>query len=215
MNSPLLNIIVSGVGGQGTVLAGKLLAGCALAEGAFVRSAETIGMAQRGGSVLGHVRISESGNPDVLTSPLVPPGQAHLLIGFEPGETLRAYAFCAEGAIVVTATKPYTSPAATLKHSNYDGTLQLASLEQEAESGAIGTFLAIDNEAVMAQLGFDKALNVVLLGAAIGALSLRDDYASPFLTFDAMSRTIAQTVKPQFVEPNIKALETGYRLLCT
>lgn len=215
MANPILNILVSGVGGQGTVLAGKLLAACALNEGAFVRSAETIGMAQRGGSVLGHVRIVPSEARETLLSPLVPKGQAHVLIGFEPNETLRAYAYCEEGAAVVTASAPIAPPTASLKHIKYDGSLPLAALEQEAAAGAIGTFLAVDNNVVMEQLGFDKALNVVLLGAALGALVLNEDYTSEFLTYDAMCRVVQEVVKEQFVEPNLRALEMGYRLLCT
>lgn len=74
------DILICGVGGQGTVLASKLLAASAMAEGNTVHSAETIGMAQRGGSVTSHVRIGER-----AFSPLIPQGAADLLMAFEPG----------------------------------------------------------------------------------------------------------------------------------
>lgn len=211
-NSPF-NILVAGVGGQGTVLAGKLLAACALDSGAVVRSAETIGMAQRGGSVLGHVRIAP-GDAAQMFSPLISAGQAQVLIGFEPSETLRATTFCAEDAIVISASKPLASPLASLQHISYDGSQQLAALENKSANGEIGTFFALDNDAIMQKLGFDKALNVVLLGAALGALEQNNHFASTFLSYEAMHKTITDTVKQQFIEANLQALEMGYQHIC-
>ena len=75
----MINIILAGVGGQGTVLASKLIAECAMEKGYLTHAAETIGMAQRGGSVVSHVRIG-----DDIYSPLIPYGETDLLIGFEP-----------------------------------------------------------------------------------------------------------------------------------
>ena len=210
MGNSVLNIVICGVGGQGTVLAGKLLAACALAEGAFVRSAETIGMAQRGGSVLGHVRISPSEGDGSLASPLVPKGQAQLLIGFEPLETLRAYPFCVPDALVVTATDPLSPPTASLQKLSYDGTAQLAALQKEAAEGRIATLVLIDNDSIMAELGFDRALNVVLLGAALAVLE-SSSYEAPWLGLEAMQCAIEKTVKKQFVEPNLRALEIGWK----
>ena len=76
-----LNVLLAGVGGQGTVLASRLIAQAAMDKGFFARTAETIGMAQRGGCVVSHVRVGEE-----VYSPLIPLGTADLLIGFEPGE---------------------------------------------------------------------------------------------------------------------------------
>ena len=77
------DIILCGVGGQGTVLASKLTATASMAKGLEVRSAETIGMAQRGGSVMSFLRIGDS------STPLIKSGCADLIIGFEPAETVR------------------------------------------------------------------------------------------------------------------------------
>jgi len=210
-NTPF-NIVVCGVGGQGTVLSKTLLAECALAGGAFVRSAETIGMAQRGGIVLGHVRCV-TGDEECL-SPLVPLGTAQLLIGFEPVETLRAYRFCSPGALVVSATDPLMPPTAAVKKVKYDGKEQMAALEKEAAEGRIGRLEFVDNASVMNKLGFDKALNVVLLGAALGLLADSGSEYAALLSFEAMQGVIKTTVKPQFVDLNLKALELGYQLQC-
>ena len=237
MSSAPLSIVVSGVGGQGTVLSAKLLAECALAGGAYVRSAETIGMAQRGGIVLGHVRIVfpyegagsdtdkagglgssgklRSARADQLAclSPLVPLGRADLLIGFEPGETLRTYRYCKPGASVITATNPLVPPTAAVKKVKYDGKAQLAVLEQQAAEGRIAHLVQIESSAVIAEIGFDKALNVVLLGAALGVLKESDSPYAPLLSYKAMQNTIQATVKERFVELNLKALEMGYNII--
>ena len=78
------NILICGVGGQGTVLAAKVLSQAAVSSGKRVLSAETIGMAQRGGSVVSHVRIGEN-----LFSPLIPKGKADVIIAFEATEAVR------------------------------------------------------------------------------------------------------------------------------
>jgi indolepyruvate ferredoxin oxidoreductase beta subunit len=89
--------MIAGVGGQGTVLASKLIAAAAIKKGFDVRTTETIGMAQRGGSVFGHVRIGEN-----IFSPIIPVGGADALIGFEPAETVRQLPFLRDnGAVIV------------------------------------------------------------------------------------------------------------------
>ena len=80
----MLNILLAGVGGQGTVLAAKVLAQAAQEKGWKVRTAETIGMAQRGGNVSSHVRMGNLGEP--VFSSLVPKGSANMIIAFEPAE---------------------------------------------------------------------------------------------------------------------------------
>ena len=87
------NVLLTGVGGQGTVLAAKVLAQAAQAKGRQVRTAETIGMAQRGGSVVSHVRMGVNGE-DVF-APLVANGTADLIIAFEPAEAARVLPYLA------------------------------------------------------------------------------------------------------------------------
>jgi len=139
-------------------------------------------------------------------------GKAQLLIGFEPVETLRAYRFCSTGALVVTATDPLMPPAAAVQGLKYNGKAQLAALELEAAEGRIGRLELVNNSDVMDKLGFDKALNVVLLGAALGILAESNSPYASLLSYEAMQGVIETSVKPQFVEFNLKALELGYQL---
>ena len=97
------NILICGVGGQGTVLASKIIAASAMIEGSAVHSAETIGMAQRGGSVTSHVRIGEA------YSPLIPYGTADMILAFEPagydGTAMLEYLKSKCGCVVIDAKK--------------------------------------------------------------------------------------------------------------
>ena len=94
------NILICGVGGQGTVLAAKVISQAAIANGEKVLSAETIGMAQRGGSVVSHVRIGSD-----VYSPLLPLGQADILIAFEAAEAVRNIEYLKEGGTVIDNKK--------------------------------------------------------------------------------------------------------------
>ena len=101
------SVILCGVGGQGTVLASKLISYAAMAKGEEVKSAETIGMAQRGGSVTSHIRIGEE-----AFSPLIPKGKADVMIAFEPAEAVRNLDYLKpDGVVVVSqkAVKPVTA----------------------------------------------------------------------------------------------------------
>jgi indolepyruvate ferredoxin oxidoreductase beta subunit len=192
------NIIIAGVGGQGTVLASKLLAQAALLEGYPVRTAETIGMAQRGGSVLGHVRIGET------LSPLVPQKTADLLIGFEPGEAVRALGYLKRGGTVVTATQVLEPPSAALSNASYDGSAELAYLRAEQANGRLGALVAVDGTALCAELGSTRVLNVILLGAALSTGDIG-------LTASTLEAAIEALVKPNYVELNRRALARGMR----
>ena len=95
------NIVLCGVGGQGIVLAAKLLAAAAMENGLNVMSAETIGMAQRGGSVFSFVKIG-----DAVDTPMMGNGTADLIIGFEPGEAVRVLPYLKAGGTVITSDRP-------------------------------------------------------------------------------------------------------------
>ena len=101
------NIVLCGVGGQGTVLASKLIAAAAMKKDIPVMSAETIGMAQRGGSVFSHIRMGEG-----LYAPMIAKGTADIIIGFEPGEAVRQLPYLREGGQVIVsqrAIRPVTA----------------------------------------------------------------------------------------------------------
>ena len=95
------NCLLCGVGGQGTVLASRIIASAFMEKGLFARTAETIGMAQRGGSVVSHVRVGET-----VPSPMIPPGKADLIIAFEPSEAVRNLSFLRKDGTVVLCDRP-------------------------------------------------------------------------------------------------------------
>jgi indolepyruvate ferredoxin oxidoreductase beta subunit len=193
------DIIIAGVGGQGTVLASRILAKAALLEGWDVRAAETIGMAQRGGSVLGHVRTSPDKAP---LSPLVPSGAADLLIGFEPAESVRALPYVRPGGTVVTASQAVEPVSAALSDLLYDGRAELDYLRACVSCGRLAALRIVDGAAAGAELGSMRVLNVVLLGAALATGSLG-------LTQSSLEQAIEALVRKNLVDLNRKALEKG------
>ena len=184
------NIILCGVGGQGTVLASRLISAAAMAKGIPVMSAETIGMAQRGGSVFSHLRLGEG-----LYSPMVGRGEADLILGFEPAEAVRMIPYLKKGGQVVVSSRPVMPVTATLSGSNYDAGQMLDYLKAHVEHLTI-----VDTEEVMKAVGSAKVLNLILLGAALstGALGLsRED----------LRQAIIDRIPERFHELNFKALE--------
>ena len=94
------NCLLCGVGGQGVVLASKLIAYAAMDKGMDVRTSETIGMAQRGGSVVSHVRMGTK-----IHSPMIPKGCADVIMAFEPAEAVRCLPYLKEGGVAVVNQK--------------------------------------------------------------------------------------------------------------
>ena len=150
------SIVLAGGGGQGTILASKLVAAAAMRAGLPVKTAETIGMAQRGGSVFSHLRVG-----DGIHSPLIGPGEADLILGFEPAEAVRMLPYLREGGTVVTSTRPIQPVSAMIGGTPYDPGDMLAYLRSHA-----GRVVTVDADRALAQIGNDKVLNVLLLGIA-------------------------------------------------
>ena len=196
MDTSRFNALITGIGGQGNVLASRLIAQGFMSAGKAVRTAETIGMSQRGGTVLSHVRAASS--LDDIASSLIGPGQADLVIAFEPGEALRAVGYLSPDGLMLTATAAQRPVTATLAREPYDGRAQLAWLTQESGRRVI----ALDGSALVEAAGNPKVLNVIMLGAAIGNGALP-------LTRDEMADAIRLRVKPRFVDVNIHALDLG------
>ncbi len=161
------NIILAGVGGQGTILASKLIAEAAMIEGKHVTTAETIGMAQRGGSVFSHIRIGED-----ISSPLIGRGEADLIISFEPAEAVRQLSFLKKNGAVVTSSRPMMPVSAMIGMSVYQVDDILEYLKQQVSELSL-----VDSDTILAELGNSKILNVLLLGAAVktGELGLDSD----------------------------------------
>lgn len=160
------NVILCGVGGQGTILASRLIASAAMKKDLPIKTAETIGMAQRGGSVFSHLRMGEGAN-----SPLIAKGEADLIIAFEPGEAVRQLPFLKKGGAVVVSKRPVMPVSAMIGKSSYDAKGMIDYLEANVEHLTV-----IDADQAANDLGSAKTLNVVLLGAAIrsGELGLEE-----------------------------------------
>lgn len=153
------NIVLCGVGGQGTVLASKLIAAAAMKKGLPVMSAETIGMAQRGGSVFSHLRVGDAG--EVIDSPMIAKGTADMIIGFEPGETVRMLPYLKDGGQVITAAHAVMPVTAALSGGTYNGSDMTAYLKK-----TVSNLSVVDTDAALADLGNPKVMNVLLLGYA-------------------------------------------------
>ena len=110
------DIILCGVGGQGTVLASKLISAAAMGRGIPVMSAETIGMAQRGGSVFSHLRLGEG-----VFSPMIARGTADLILGFEPGEAVRMLPWLKRDGQVIVSSRAVMPVTASLSGTDYSG----------------------------------------------------------------------------------------------
>lgn len=189
------NCLLCGVGGQGVVLASKLIAYAAMEKGLNVRTSETIGMSQRGGSVVTHVRMGE-----IVHSPMIPKGSADVIMAFEPAEAVRNLSYLKEDGVMVVDKKAVKPVTATLSQSNYDGQEELQYLQKKVKNLYI-----IDGDGICEEAGSSKVLNVVLLGVALGSGVLD-------IQIEEMKEEIKKHVKPQFVEMNIKALELGAKV---
>lgn len=185
------DILLCGVGGQGTVLASKLIAAAAMREGETVHSAETIGMAQRGGSVTSHIRIGGQ-----AVSPLIPFGSADIILAFEPAEALRNLHYLKKDGIVVTCKNPVKPTTESLSPTGYDGVKEIDYLKDKCNT------VVVDGEALCKKVGSAKCLNVILLGALseTGALGIPKT---------AILAELHAQVKPQFIALNEKAFAAG------
>lgn len=194
------NVLLTGVGGQGTVLAAKVLAQAAQAKGWQVRTAETIGMAQRGGSVVSHVRMGDNG--EEVIAPLVTKGTADMIIAFEPAEAARVLPYLAPDGVMVSATTSIQPITAALSTEPYLAEATIASLDERLNecAAAPARFVLVDDEAVLSQVENRKALNTVLLAFALKTGHLP-------LSLDDLRDAVRACVKPRFVELNLAAID--------
>lgn len=190
--------LVVGVGGQGAVLASRLIAAACMNRDLFVRTAETIGMSQRGGSVASHVRVAATARD--LPSSMIPDHGADLVLAFEPGEAVRAWRYLAPSGALVCSSRPVVPSAAA--SSGYTGEAQVAWLRSQLGSDR----LAVVDAGVLEGAGLSpKCLNVLLLGAAIGLGAL------PFGA-DELRAAMGELMKPRLIPMNEQALELGMGL---
>lgn len=185
------DIMICGVGGQGTVLASKIIAAAAMKAGDVVHSAETIGMAQRGGPVTSHVRIG-----DEAFSPLIPYGNADLILAFEPAEAVRNLIYLKKDGCVILNTVPTKPVSESLHDTGYDGTEMVAYAEKKCRC------IKVNAEEVCKPYGSTRYFNIIILGIATGAGVLGIDQ-------DIILGEIKARVPAKFVENNVSAYLAG------
>ena len=184
------NVMIVGVGGQGSLLASKLLGALLTDEGYDVKVSELHGMSQRGGSVVTYVRFGEK-----VYSPVIAEGEADFIVSFEKLEAARHASCLKEGGRIVVNTQtidpmPVITGAAEYPHSVLD--------ELKAKGVLIDD---IDALSLATQAGNSKSVNIVLMGRLARYFDI--DY-------DKWISAIEKCVKPQFVDVNKKAFELGY-----
>lgn len=186
-------LVFVGVGGQGNLLASRLLGEAALAEGVPAVVSEIHGMAQRGGIVESAVLM---GN---VTSPIVSPTEADVLISFEPVETLRALGKCNKDTVIITNTHPLPPFTVAVGQGTYPDVKEMLSLIRKKA----GKVIALDGDAIAEEVGNPLALNMVMLGALIGSGTIT-------ITADDMKKTISTSTKKSFLESNLAAFDKGF-----
>ncbi len=182
------DIILAGVGGQGILSIAYVIDNAALADGLAFKQAEVHGMAQRGGAVQSHLRLSDG----TIWSDLIPKGEADLILSVEPLEALRYMDYLRPDGLVVTSSTPYKNI------SDYPDLEKVLAAVRQAPRNVI-----VDAEKLAKEAGTVKAQNIVLLGAAAPVLILKE--ASLLATIDRLFRGRGLPV----LEANLKAFELG------
>lgn len=188
------DVLICGVGGQGTVLASKIIAASAMVAGNPVHSAETIGMAQRGGPVTSHVRIGEE-----AYSPLIPLGSADLILAFEPAEAVRNLGYLKKDGCVIVNSVPTKPVTESLQPSGYDGTEMIAYLKKQCSC------IVIDAEELCRPFGSSRYFNISILGVAAGSGRLGIERSE-------VLGEIEKRVPAKYVETNKSAFLAGVRI---
>ncbi len=185
------NIMIVGVGGQGTLLASRILGNVAINQGYDVKVSEVHGMSQRGGSVVTYVKYGEK-----VHSPIIDRGEADTILAFELLEAYRAmpYLKC-DGKMIVNSQKMDPMPVIT-------GAAKYPEDIEGKLKSAVDTTV-VDALSAAKEAGNIKAVNVVL----IGVLAKTGD-----IPYDVWVETIKETVPPKFLDVNLKAFELGYNL---
>lgn len=187
------NIMIVGVGGQGTLLASRILGNAVISEGYDVKVSEVHGMSQRGGSVVTYVKYG-----DKVFSPIIDRGEADMILAFEKLEAARALPYLKEGGTVILNDREIAPMPVITGAAEYpDGLV--------ADIAAKAKVIAIDALSLSLEAGSTKAVNVVL----IGVLARSSDISK-----EVWIQTIKDTVPAKFLDLNLKAFELGYNCGC-
>ena len=183
------NIMIVGVGGQGTLLASKMLGYVLLKQGYDVKVSEVHGMSQRGGDVQSNLRIST----ERIWSDLIPKGECDLILSLEPMEALRYLPWLSKGGWIVTNSTPFVNIP------NYPPVEEITAELQE-----IGNVITLDCDEIAKQTGSPRSANMVLLGASAAVLEILD----PEKLREGITNVFSRKGE-KIVEMNIAAFNAG------
>jgi indolepyruvate ferredoxin oxidoreductase beta subunit len=189
------NLIIAGVGGQGSIFASQVIARAAMQEGFSVRIAETYGVTQRGGPVYSQIRI---GRP--VYGPLIPKGRCHLIMGLEPIEALRRAAdYLRAGGGVVLNTH-ISVPLET--QLGKQPALTLETIERELRTLGAEELLTMDARALAEEAGGAATTNVLM----VGAVCVFDGFP---LSYESVEKAVKAAARPRSLEANLISLNRG------
>jgi len=194
MKTDEFNIVLSGVGGQGTLLAAEILGTAAVKEGLNVRVSEIHGMAQRGGAVVSTVRIGEN-----VQAPTILEGQADVLIGFEPIETVRSLRFASEKTVVLMSDERISPSELAAKEMSYPDMEGIV----EKIHRFTGKIIIVETEKLAREAGSTLSQNIVLLGALAATEKVP-------IKNESLIQAVEALVPSKHVNMNVKAFELGY-----
>lgn len=183
------DIILAGVGGQGILSIAFVIDNAALKEGLIFKQAEVHGMAQRGGAVQSHLRISSK----PIYSDLVPKGEADMLLSVEPMETLRYFDYLAPDGVVVASSSPFVNIP------NYPDLEDVL-----AQIKTVERLVLVDSEELAKEAGFARAQNMVMLGAASPHLMLKEEDLKGYI------KDLFEPRGEKLVDINLKAFQLGH-----
>jgi indolepyruvate ferredoxin oxidoreductase beta subunit len=190
----VFRLVIAGVGGQGTLLASRLIAQSSIDAGLPVKIGETYGMAQRGGPVMGHIQIGEGAE-----SPQIRPGEADALLGFEIGEAVRrGVTYLKEGGLALVNTRKFPPVEVISGMMEYPPEESLLSLLGEVTSEIV----KFDASALAEEAGDAIATNMVMLGALVESGKL------PF-SEEVVLATLRSGIRAAYLETNMEAFRKG------
>ncbi len=184
------NILIVGVGGQGTLLASKLMGKYFTEKGYDVKVSEVHGMSQRGGSVVTYVRFGEK-----VFSSVIEKGEADVILSFEQLESARWLPYLKKGGVLITGTQKIDPMPVIMGKAKYPEDV----IEKLKENDI--KVVPVDALGLALKAGSAKSANVVLLGTAVRFLGIEKD---------SFAEIVKTSVPPKTVEANLKAFEYGY-----
>lgn len=185
------NIIIAGVGGQGVILAGNIIGDAAIASGYDVKKTDTIGMAQRGGSVISHLRVAPK-----IYSPVIGESQADIILSFEKMEAARCFSFLKPGGIVILNNREMPPLSVGCGMEKYPSDEEImAVLRQKTDS-----IFYVEGTQKAGAIGNLKVLNIFMLGCLSWFMDIEDK---------VWRECIIKSLPAKILAINITAFETG------